>query len=303
MKRLDTKIRWFRKKVRKISRGLSFSRNSRLSRRAVHEVQLQGRTVTRKGGSSVSDCSSYTSVLAAATENPKCFAVFRSHPEFMAVLDHVSVSQGKQYAEILAERGANLQAQVQRFSPFSSVGSPQTFRFGRLGRAAPTLFRYLKVASDLQILFPKLSEMTITEVGVGWGGQTWLLAALNPGQRISMYDLPEAVSLATKMFTALGLDAKSITPVDALSEFEVVKGHLFLSNYAFSELNRANQDKYLNQLISASTAGYITWNALSDDGYSADDLVKMIPGAEIMEERPLTSSQNVIVVWGHSARI
>ena len=67
------------------------------------------------------------------------------------------------------------------------------------------------------------------------------------------------------------------------------------------ELNPEIQDLYLNNVILNSKRGYITWNYFSQyhyNGYSLADLVRIIPGSQIIPEKPLTSDTNAIIVWG-----
>ena len=91
--------------------------------------------------------------------------------------------------------------------------------------------------------------------------------------------------------------------VNSLDEFRVVEPDFVLSNYAFSELTRTNQDKYLKKVILNSPRGYITWNNLSPNGYSLAELISVIPGSQTVPENPLTAEDNTIIVWGHSKKV
>ena len=119
---------------------------------------------------SVSDSTGYLSVVSHAVKSKKFFSVFRSHPNYMAVLDHVTLSQGIAYLEILIQRGFDLSSLSERLWEFSRIGSPQVEFFPGVGLHAPSVWRYFKVASDLQLLFPNIAEHEITEIGIGWGG-------------------------------------------------------------------------------------------------------------------------------------
>jgi hypothetical protein len=74
---------------------------------------------------------------------------------------------------------------------------------------------------------------------------------------------------------------------------------LFISNYAFSELNRKTQNLYLNEIILNSKRGFIIWNDISEDGYSAEELINIIPGSKIRREEPLTARNNKLIIWGN----
>jgi N-acetyl-gamma-glutamylphosphate reductase len=76
---------------------------------------------------------------------------------------------------------------------------------------------------------------------------------------------------------------------------------LVISNYAFSELPRSIQDVYLKKIILNSKSGYITYNEISPSyfkSYKSEELVKIIPNARIIDEKPLTNKNNCIIIWG-----
>lgn len=89
--------------------------------------------------------------------------------------------------------------------------------------------------------------------------------------------------------------------VDSTKELENEETDLFISNCAFSELNREIQKEYLEKVIMKSKRGYITWNESSYKrfgGYSVDELVSAISGAIVIDEKPLTYVNNRIIIWG-----
>ena len=86
---------------------------------------------------------------------------------------------------------------------------------------------------------------------------------------------------------------------------------LVISNYAFSELPRNLQEIYMNKVILNSRCGYLTMNTglvkksekiTSSENklrrYTSDELVKIIHGARLIREVPLTPPNNYIIVWG-----
>lgn len=250
-------------------------------------------------GSSVSDLDSYRAIVAAAARDEKVFHFFRSHPNYTAILDHVTRQQGREYLEILSSRAALPEGASDTFRAFSRIGGPQVSHYEKVGWVAPTLFRYLKVASDIRILFGTLEGMRIAEIGIGWGGQTWVLSELNPTATFFLYDLPEVNELASRALSRVSGLASEVTFINALEQLPNTHLDLLISNYAFSELNRANQQKFLDRVLSGSSRGYVTWNSLSSDGFSVQELLDFIPGSASFDEKPLTSSNNQIVAWGH----
>ena len=139
--------------------------------------------------------------------------------------------------------------------------------------------------------------MTCVEVGVGFGGQSALLNRLGGVQAFHLFDLPPVLDL-TRKFTSLAGSTGDFQFHDGTKINNGPQSDIFISNYAFSELTRALQERYLDQVIARSERGYITWNPLSPDGFRPRDLVDLIPGSKILPERPLTHRDNCIIVWG-----
>jgi hypothetical protein len=177
------------------------------------------------------------------------------------------------------------------------IGSPPKFTYPTLGRFSPTLLRYVKVFSDLELLFGPLRGLSYIEIGAGFGGQAAILDFLGEVKRIQLYDLHPVLELAEKFMRTANVAAQTAfrdgTDVEAAEPADFV-----VSNYAFSELTRSLQLTYLEKVISKVPMGYITWNSLSPDGLQPDELLERIPSSKIFEEQPLTHRDNVIIVWG-----
>lgn len=278
--------------LRKQQRAIALA-NDRLDGGGVPEVE------SVLSATSVSDKISYKQVVELANKDPDFFEVFRAHPDWTEILDHVSKQQGREYLDILVDRHDISIDQVRGLKKQFHFGSPKTERFGRYGSVSPTLFRYLKVASDLRILFPDLANPSIAEVGIGWGGQALVLSRLMEIKEFLFFDLPEVNMLAEKILRTKAPSLRA-NYFGAGENPPQTSPDLFISNYAFSELNRKSQDLYLSKIIQRSARGYVTWNEMSPDGYSLGELLQMIPGASAIEERPLTSERNSIIVWGHN---
>ena len=180
------------------------------------------------------------------------------------------------------------------------VGEPRKFRFRPYGTFSPTVLRYLKVHTDLQKNFGSLKNLSIAEIGIGFGGQASLTSLLSKPLSYTLYDIPPVLALAQKFIEEIG----------ALGNFTFINGRnpeplgpdLLISNYAFSELNREVQDLYLQNVLLKSPRGYITWNNLSEKtlgGYSLAELIRLIPNSQIHPEKPITSECNAIIIWGN----
>jgi putative sugar O-methyltransferase len=157
------------------------------------------------------------------------------------------------------------------------------------------------VLTDLETLFGNLNSMNIAEIGAGFGGQAHAITSNFEIAKYSIFDLPE-VNRLIKIFLASLLNTDNFVFVDGRGDLSPnLKFDLVISNYAFSELNRETQEKYLNGVLLNSKRGYITWNELSFrsmNGFSKEELLELIPYSFIIPEEPLTYPNNAIIAWG-----
>lgn len=248
--------------------------------------------------SSTSDIASYRRIVERAATDEKTFAYFRSHPDYTRILEHVSPLLGKSYAEELQNYPPRNHLKFEA-RQFSVIGNPKTYQIEGFGKISPTYLRYLKVGCELQRLFGPLHDLTVSEIGIGFGGQTYLLRNGWGVRDFHLYDLEEVNRLAAKWLRRAETDMDAIRFHDSLKPLEFVDSDLAVSNYAFSELAKEYQDMYLDKVLTGSPRGYISWNSLSQDGYTVDELLQKLPvGAKAFEEVPETAPENRIITWG-----
>lgn len=188
-----------------------------------------------------------------------------------------------------------------------SIGNPllAQYNFGDsqvIG--SPSTLRYIKVLVDILKLFDVEKIKTVTEIGVGYGGQCRILMNVLPIERYNLIDLPEVLALTEKFLTALN-QTGDLRYIDGTHLYHDAPCDLFISDYAFSELSKPAQDIYIEKIISKSEAGYVSWDGdffasmEMYDGYTLDEFVAMLPDAKILPEYPITTSpDNRLVVWG-----
>lgn len=167
--------------------------------------------------------------------------------------------------------------------------------------------RYLKVAFDIFSFFDTTKIKTVSEIGVGYGGQCSALVNLFPVTQYNLIDLPEVLALAERCLTESDT-TQGIRYFDGTHLYYDLPSDFFISSFAFSELNRSVQDHYLEKVLLKSTASYITWNDGIDkkvwntDGYTLQEILSIIPGAEAFFVPPQTyqGDQKVcVILWGH----
>lgn len=212
------------------------------------------------------------------------------------------------FEQILQSRAVNFtENDWLHFLRNDSIGNPFIAEYNFDGSrviGSPTTLRYIKVLVDIVTLFDVNSLQTVTEIGIGYGGQCRILSDALTIERYNLIDLPEALALAEKFLTTLNHSGDT-RYIDGTHLYHDVPCDLLISDYAFSELTKPVQDVYIEKILSKARAGYVTWDGdfFADaelySGYTLREFVSMIPGAKILPESPVTTSRdNRLVVWG-----
>jgi hypothetical protein len=257
------------------------------------------KTFGRKCAStSISDNGSYPAFCLQASVDSDTFSTFRKNPTYTAILEHVTEEQGARYLEHIMSTPGLLHA-MEEFRKNDNVGSPHTYCYSVVGRFSPSTLRYVKVLGDLTSFFGALDKRRICEIGIGYGGQCRVIDAFYRPASYVLVDITPALALARRYLASFQMSTQLEYMVsDALPDSTY---DLVISNYAFTELPRPLQNQYLEKIILRSDAGYITYNEISPSqfrSYSAEELLRIIPGARRFEEKPLTHPNNCILVWG-----
>lgn len=266
--------------------------------------QVEATSSIKVKNTSISDSNSlvsYIDALSLATTVDSKFDSFRKLNAIRQVIDNVTLAQGKSYLDyILKKTDITLKLKNALFK-IDSVGSPIKYKYKNLGECSPLSLRYLNTYLDLEQLFGSLSKFKIIEIGGGFGGQAFVINQLESISEYQLFDLPLALKLQKKY-----LDKLITLENFKFSEYpgyKVKDVDLIISNYAFSELNRELQKKYLNDVILKASRGFIIWNDLGEKilgSHSLADLVRLIPNSEILPDNPNFKSSNAIIVWGHN---
>jgi putative sugar O-methyltransferase len=243
--------------------------------------------------------SNYMAITQLALSKEKVFRKFKSNREYREILEHVNREQGKIYLEVIQKYHTLDKPAIDYIK--SDHCSPFRYSYSGLGRVAPSNLRYLKVALDLRALFGNLDNFVIAEIGIGYGGQYCAISSLSLPKQYYFYDLPQVMNLTGKYLELLGLNKGRVNFSDFRKENRELD--LVVSNYAFSELDRKLQEIYLKNVVLHSKRGYMIYNDITGRAFDTillEELVNYIPGAEILEEFPLTHPKNRLIVWGHN---
>jgi len=261
----------------------------RLRARAVHGFsKLRQGSRTSDAATSISDTPAYTQLCAKAASDPAVFATFKRQPAYTAILEHVSCELGAKYLHAALAQTPEIEGRLPLFRRNDELGRPNVCDYGAHGVFSPTTLRYVKVLSDLQRLFGPLDRLRVLEIGVGYGGQCFIVHAGGGFRSYTLVDLPPVLALATRYLKTLAVPRVEI---EVHGAFDLV-----ISNYAFSECRRDVQERYLTELLEPAPHGYMTCNFLS--GMGREEIAARLPRSRWIDENPVSKKRNAILVWG-----
>jgi putative sugar O-methyltransferase len=254
---------------------------------------------------SAADAGYYVKFVRKASTHSKTFAKFKRDRHYIAILEHVTKSQGEDYLKIVTEESPELLKFVDKFRENDLIGSPFKYEFSGVGTFSPTTLRYMKVASDLRCYFGDLTGFKVAEIGCGYGGQLLILEKIWKLGSCTMFDMDPVLALISRYLESHLL--RTAYHPTTINRFASDDFDLVISNYAFSELPAALQRTYIEKVLSRAKRGYLTMNSglggsFQEGKLTIDDLRGLLPKFEIIDERPLTGSYNYIIAWGRKPK-
>lgn len=247
--------------------------------------------------SSFSDNGKYPTFCKNASENNEIFKTFRSNPVYDCIVDVISYEQGLLFYDDL-KNSKDFLNNIKEFKKNDLHGSPRMYEYPEIGKVSPATLRYIKILYEIEKHFGSLDNKTITELGVGYAGQARMLSQRYDVKKYNLIDLPEVTALASKYLSNYSSHNKYnfLTKETVLSE----NIDLFISNYAFSELNRGLQEFYLENIILNSKNGYMIYNHINPkefNSFTKEEILNYIPNSKAISEEPMTSVKNYIILW------
>ncbi|MBC8128099.1 MAG: hypothetical protein H8M99_13240 [Gloeobacteraceae cyanobacterium ES-bin-144] len=227
-----------------------------------------------KLSSSISASTTWPAVCAAFAANLLGSRNFRRTTAVRNIVETVGAVEGRFYARRIREWGPDWLANSQ-IEKVDSWGDPirwSGFLLGTSRNFSPTTLRYLATALWLKRTGFLKRGTELIEIGVGFGG----LAAMNAivsKSITTLVDLPEVEHAAMRMLTENGLAEYA----RLRQEHDLATKTLVISNYAFTELDKENQNEYFYRFLKHAEHGVIISNSFvfseSICGRSDDELL------------------------------
>ena len=257
-----------------------------------------------------SDNGMYLVSIDKFLKSVKSFNRFRRDPFYQAILEHTSKETGSKFLKIIQEQTPGLiENKSDLLLQNDEIGNPTKYKYDSIGMISPSTLHYIKIASDLKILFGEDIKGNIAEIGCGYGGQALILDTIFNIDRITLFDLHLVNKLIIRYLEHFTL--KGSYEVSTLNQILPQNYDFVLSNYAFSELPKQIQIKYIEKVLQYSKKGYLIMNTGKGNHMGGgesnrlvfSELEKLLPKFEVFEEKPKTSPYNYVIVWGHKGKL
>lgn len=248
-----------------------------------------------------SEKSSYPEFVFRAVDDKRIYKKFRRSTKYRQILEHVDKNLGMKYLELISTQVNLSEIRTKlHLSQIDSVGNPYMYNYPGIGDISPSTLRYLWTLIDIEKKCGDLDDLSVYELGVGYGGQAALLQKRFKIKDYVAFDLPQVLLLAKKFLKDVQANVNLIEGNFHSNQ----KPDIFISNFSFSELPKELQLEYLQKVVSKSPRGYMIMNS-GQTNYSnrntgklkLDEILAYLPWAIVEKEIPLTGPDNYLLYW------
>ena len=210
--------------------------------------------------------------VQSTLESDACFRNFRRTKGVIKVIENVKRETGAQCLPKIKRYLPDFHKWKAELMRNDEIGNPKRSFYFSTGLASPTTVRFIKMLADIHSLVGGCNGARVVEIGPGYGGLCRMLNAYYDIRSYTMIDLPEMLELQKRYLGHFGVD--NIQYVDATKFSENIEADLFISTYAFSEVNRDQQEDYIERVISHCTHGYMLYNR--GMGYDLEEITQRL---------------------------
>lgn len=243
----------------------------------------------------VSNGYTHVEICRQALIDDNVYNNFKTYSAYKIILEHCSMEQGTEYLNKIKQNKKFDELDWDKYQENDLIGNPLKCLYEiqeRYRNIAPTTLRYISTGLDIinHIQNLKLNNLSIVEIGGGYGGQAKILSDLVQLFEINInyyviIDIPEVSQLQKKYLTQLGY---SDIKFESCFDFRIDDYDLLISNYGLSEFEVDIREDYIEKVVKRCKHYFLTWNSDQKDSYFND--------AIIIPEIPLTGRFNKVLL-------
>ncbi len=214
-----------------------------------------GKNEKRNSHRCIYDHSVFAEVASRAVSEEKQFSQFKRNPYFNLLWENHTVEEGALWLQKTNQEYAFLKPKFEQFRQLDQIGMPRVHFYGDDGAFSPSTLRLIAMTGELCQRVGKLENVTIIQIGAGYGGWCKILSDVLSFKSYIIVDLPEQLALAQKCLEKLEVKNVQFCTVDDLPQKGVYD--LVISDMSFSEFNRRDQELFFDRIFSHSAFGAI----------------------------------------------
>lgn len=232
----------------------------------------------------------YEQAVKEAILSEDKFKTFKSNSNYNCIVGMSDEWQAPLFYEIIKTTNPEVFKNLDKFKGNDIIGSPLMWHSNEGHNISPNTLRYLKTLCDLKNNFGPLDGFVVTELGIGYGGLSYVINVDSNLKDYVLCDLPNVQELAQKYLNHF--DIKSTIDRNKYDKFD-----LFVSEFCLSEFNDEGIYTFYNDLVVKSDRIYLTMN-LHDEDRKAKfiERIKVDFNITILDENPKTRWPNYIII-------
>lgn len=241
----------------------------------------------------------YLSLCRTAMISKVAYNNFRNDVRCRGMVETLKVEHADILIEEIKKHSKYLIPLFSKFCTSDTMGNPELYEHKDIRmNISPTTLRYIKILGDLTNLFGSLENLNIVEIGCGYGGQCKIIHDYVTPKSYTLIDFPEVQKLSQKFLKRYGV----IPILREITDSSEIDYDLCISNFAFAELNRKDQDFYYRNIIKHSKAGYFICNIFGNSKdanhtYTKEEYYTLGENVKMFPEIPDTGINNLIYYY------
>lgn len=245
----------------------------------------------------------YYALCREAVKDPYIFNNFKRHPAYSYAHEILPYEAGLKCLEYLNKHHPEWPIQIEVLHRIDSIGNPITFEYPGVGLFSPALLKTMKVAGDIQKQFPHIQTMHIVEIGGGCEGLCKILSQASGFASYTIVESQDSCELTRRYLEIL--QVQNVRVVSERQLAELPPCDLVISHAAYARMDKKQQQRFFNEMLSRAANGYIVMSPPS----RLDKPTTLLPDKVMAQlyqagkkgsldrEEPLLDTKNEVLMW------
>jgi len=202
----------------------------------------------------IAEC--YTKSVDRAINEDKYFQNFKNEEHYNAIVGMSQSEQAQIWYDNVKNNYQNIFNQINKLSKNDTIGNPKIWKSQDNIVISPNTLRYINTYIEIQDYFQFKNPISISELGIGYGGLCFVLHQFYNISRYNLLDLPNVQTLSQKYLSTLNVNNTN-------TEFK--NSDLFISEFCLSEFNDESIYNFYEKYVKKCKNIYLHMNLHEED--------------------------------------